>query len=368
MKFTKRVRRISIILLFALILQISPIHFLSAFVQQAFALDVSNTSGDYLESEAETQNTIEVDIPPTLIDETEDEPASSDGTEDSSPGEDQVQESSDWTWSIDMDDPEPDENSTRYIAILKSSEFYSQLTAEDATFLCAYTGISEDQFEAMEDIGLNLSTSINYGDLEISLGCSLSDLIALNLTDEELRALSGQAALYLYVLRDDLLGTPLDSELRGYLLQGFTFEQVRNAYGVHEVLGIPMENLLTGETVYQQSDIHRFAEDLEVSPTAIAAYAGRNNLDGADLEGYLDEIEAAASSLTTSGASSTTPPSDITEGTETLAPQDVDAPYFYDAGDNEKTAMNSGALVYETTDLTLPGVNGLDLVIGRRYN
>ena len=85
MKFTKRVRRISIILLFALILQISPIHFLSAFVQQAFALDVSNTSGDYLESEAETQNTIEVDIPPTLIDETEDEPASSDGTEDSSP-------------------------------------------------------------------------------------------------------------------------------------------------------------------------------------------------------------------------------------------------------------------------------------------
>ena len=123
MKFTKRVRRISIILLFALILQISPIHFLSAFVQQAFALDVSNTSGDYLESEAETQNTIEVDIPPALIDETEDEPASSDGTEDSSPGEDQVQESSDWTWSIDMDDPEPDENSARYIAILKTSEF-----------------------------------------------------------------------------------------------------------------------------------------------------------------------------------------------------------------------------------------------------
>ncbi|EDM99020.1 RHS repeat-associated core domain protein [Pseudoflavonifractor capillosus ATCC 29799] len=368
MKFTKRVRRISIILLFALILQISPIHFLSAFVQQAFALDVSNTSGDYLESEAETQNTIEVDIPPTLIDETEDEPASSDGTEDSSPGEDQVQESSDWTWSIDMDDPEPDENSTRYIAILKSSEFYSQLTAEDASFLCTYTGISEDQFEEMEDIGLNLSTSINYGDLEISLGCSLSDLIALNLTDEELRALSGQAALYLYVLRDDLLGTPLDSELRGYLLQGFTFEQVRNAYGVHEVLGIPMESLLTGETVYQQSDIHRFAEDLGVSPSAIAAYAGRNNLDGDDLEDRLDEIEAAASSLTTSGASSATPPSDITEGTETLAPQDVDAPYFYDAGDNEKTAMNSGALVYETTDLTLPGVNGLDLVIGRRYN
>ncbi len=44
------------------------------------------------------------------------------------------------------------------------------------------------------------------------------------------------------------------------------------------------------------------------------------------------------------------------------------APYLYEVDRSEKVALNSGALVYETEDLVLPGVNGLDLVIGRRYN
>ena len=44
------------------------------------------------------------------------------------------------------------------------------------------------------------------------------------------------------------------------------------------------------------------------------------------------------------------------------------APYLYEVDRSEKVALNSGALVYETEDLVLPGINGLDLVIGRRYN
>ena len=46
----------------------------------------------------------------------------------------------------------------------------------------------------------------------------------------------------------------------------------------------------------------------------------------------------------------------------------VGAPYSYDYSDAEKINLNSGAMLYETVDYTLPGKNGLDLVIGRRYS
>ncbi len=43
-------------------------------------------------------------------------------------------------------------------------------------------------------------------------------------------------------------------------------------------------------------------------------------------------------------------------------------PYSYQNSVNEKVALGSGALVYENTDYVLPGRNGFDLVITRRYN
>jgi hypothetical protein len=47
--------------------------------------------------------------------------------------------------------------------------------------------------------------------------------------------------------------------------------------------------------------------------------------------------------------------------------EDIGAPSHY-SGTGEKVNLNTGALVYETVDYVLPGVNGLDLVIGRRYD
>ena len=54
--------------------------------------------------------------------------------------------------------------------------------------------------------------------------------------------------------------------------------------------------------------------------------------------------------------------------TPVVIEQEFSAPYNYDHNDTEKVNLSSGGLLYETVDYVLPGVNGLDLIIGRRYN
>ena len=64
--------------------------------------------------------------------------------------------------------------------------------------------------------------------------------------------------------------------------------------------------------------------------------------------------------------------STLADGTGSETTEGVDpflgAPYVYNSGENETVSLNTGALILEYTDYVLPGKNGLDLVIGRRYN
>ena len=46
----------------------------------------------------------------------------------------------------------------------------------------------------------------------------------------------------------------------------------------------------------------------------------------------------------------------------------IGAPYVYNYSDAESIQLNTGSLVYKCVDCVFPGVNGLDLVIGRVYN
>ena len=72
-------------------------------------------------------------------------------------------------------------------------------------------------------------------------------------------------------------------------------------------------------------------------------------------------VPAAAAAEPTSGA-----PADSGEDQQVF-PTFVSSPYSYSSSDHERVAMNTGALTYESVDYVLPGINGLDLVIGHRY-
>jgi YD repeat-containing protein len=46
----------------------------------------------------------------------------------------------------------------------------------------------------------------------------------------------------------------------------------------------------------------------------------------------------------------------------------ITAPFSYDSVHNESINLNTGDLIYQTTDIVLPGVNGLDFALTRRYD
>lgn len=78
---------------------------------------------------------------------------------------------------------------------------------------------------------------------------------------------------------------------------------------------------------------------------------------------WLDQAEGNAAERADKAVSSTRSGQDTVFG----APL-VSAPYIYKQNQTEQISLNTGSVGYESIDYVLPGINGLDLVIGRRYN
>ena len=86
-----------------------------------------------------------------------------------------------------------------------------------------------------------------------------------------------------------------------------------------------------------------------------------NTVEAEILPTVIDRIEETETAAVTSTSSETTT-------YESPELEFIGAPYLYNYNDNEKYSAFSGALIYECVDYVLPGINGLDVVIGRRYN
>lgn len=274
---------------------------------------------------------------------------------------------------VTSDIPEPTEADIRYLSIVTNNTLYSQLSTEDAAFLSDYTGVSTAAFAELAAEDFSLSNSVTYGNLANEFGCTLSSVVALAPDEETCRELRTQLTLYLSLLHETRIGTVLDTELRSYLLEGYTYTQIKNAYGVSQSFNIALSDLLTAAegvmppelTTAEADAIQAFAAELGVSASAIATYAVSAGLTAEELAGHMDEISINSSALMMDANDAPIFPMETTQSPEDTY---LGAPYVYKSNENEQVALNSGALMYEHADYVLPGVNGLDLVIGRRYN
>lgn len=93
---------------------------------------------------------------------------------------------------------------------------------------------------------------------------------------------------------------------------------------------------------------------MDIAAAPLAEYAIKNGLSAEEIESHTNEITQKYSDILL------TPQSTGGDSGEAAAVQNpyVGAPYTYSSSGNEKTALNSGSLVYENTDYVLPGING----------
>ena len=223
----------------------------------------------------------------------------------------------------------------------------------------------------MEAGGISLWDSVTYGTLAIEAECPVSTVLALDLSLDAVRRITQELATLQAVLRAELSGTELSRELKQYILYGHSCVRVLNAYGVSQVFGISMAKLLNFDiampaelSASESQKIEAFSESLDIAAAPLAEYAIKNGLSAEEIESHTNEITQKYSDILL------TPQSTGGDSGEAAAVQNpyVGAPYTYSSSGNEKTALNSGSLVYENTDYVLPGINGLDLEIARRYD
>jgi RHS repeat-associated protein len=204
--------------------------------------------------------------------------------------------------------------------------------------------------------------------------------------------------IYLKLLSEELYGSETDLLLRRLMLEGYSLEQVVWVYGMSLTLEIDITELLpeaVRESTESSFDIPQeisedvtftyeplrdvvsrelsteltinlsklsernfflLAEDIGTCADVLIKYSIENQRDFIQMEQF-----AGTAMLTGIVA--------LTGGVNEIIPlQEFGAPFNYDGSTEDRVNLNSGGLVYETIDYILPGRNGLDLVIGRRYN
>ena len=250
--------------------------------------------------------------------------------------------------------PEAAEDDSRFILLLSSCGGFSNLSGADAEFFCTYTGIAPETFSCFEKQGVSLQLSVDYGTLVSVLGCAPSEVLEIRPASSQLQTILKEASVYQQLLREDLKGTNLDRELRSCILQGYTCDQVFDAYALSQLFG--------GKTdEYLDSDV----KTVLASRQAAGSQKGsgdddRNDEDAPDL---YEQFRSIRSQL----MESYQPVRDSTEEID-IQTAYLGAPFVYDSNENESVALNSGSLTYETIDYVLPGINDLDLEIGRHYS
>ena len=343
--YKRFLRCISMLLVLVMLAEMLPVTGIRSLVPKVYATDGSPESSNAVSAPVESQNTVFADIPATIIDETSQSPLTS---------------------------PKLTENNQRYIDILSSYALFSQLSQVDAAFFIDFTGVTAALYTELEERGLGLAESVNYAHLISDFECSVSQALALNINKEELNARQIQLAIYKDLLSVDFTGTTEELALRGWILKGYTAEQVLNAYGAGKIFHIEVGTLLeagAGKSMppslssAESAKIRKFSDALGIEAVPIAEYTVNNHLSASDIENQQSTIEQQKAQIMISPQSS----SGEDENVNVEAPY-VNAPYTYQSGSQEKVALNSGALEFETEDYVLAGVNGLDLVIGRRYN
>lgn len=190
--------------------------------------------------------------------------------------------------------------------------------------------------------------------------------------EERCAMLRRQICLYEAILNPELTGSALDTQLRAQILSGHEAMKVIYAYGVSQALnqeiGYVLDHdsdmvslMVSGEGIATDS---LSQEDLPVRSYLQNKAEKTVDVDLTSSDDFVSSVLTSVREILSVSAQYTNSGEAASGSTRTFR----NAPYLYQHNQTEKVSLNSGALVYESTDDVLPGVNGLDLVLSRRYN
>ncbi|MGN0178546.1 MAG: hypothetical protein ACI4DY_03775, partial [Monoglobaceae bacterium] len=227
--------------------------------------------------------------------------------------------------------------------------------------------VNKEKMEMCEDAGYSISESLDISKILQNTGITIEQINDLiNLYGDSELAISEAKKFSNYRYTHASSGITYDTVCIDYLISGISAGNILKARAMADFIGCNIEESSEfGETETDyDDDIDAVAQMFCTKRSSIDEYIRQNNLSEDD---FLNEVEILYPILDEAGDS-------VSQfslgGTNSLYdPENYPAaPFTYDRNSTEVINEQTGSVGYKETDAVIKGKNGLDLVIGVRYD
>jgi hypothetical protein len=288
---------------------------------------------------------------------------------------------------------------------------YSLLFDAEKDKILELYDIAESVMEGLEELGFSLSISAQYARVMNTYDLSMEEVVQAADMFGDVNLLAVELHRFGEFVKKTELSQEMIEHVRAMILEGHEYVTAVHSYMAAEVMqadaatvsassgvqSAPVRRSLLSDQQEELSEEEIFVAGEEVQGTSASAI-GENiealsefyAIEPEILQEYLDETamdteefeelvqdatrelysaEEESTSLSQNQLSSTSAATysmalNVGEEEEDV----VSAPFTYQRTEQESVNLNTGDYTYEETDLVLPGKNGLDLVLTRRFD
>ena len=269
--------------------------------------------------------------------------------------------------------------------IIEDKKQVDSLSSEEKQIICETFEIDSDEFDKLSEETDDVSSILLLSSIQRHT----------EITEEQIKKAAAlessgmlHASLEIFKLNNLKNNEVVDYEITKheqfveYILDAYKFDDIISAYIISELTEIDFASIKSPQGwIYTVSDIADYqfddaekeavtllANEYGFSIYVLADYVSKNSLTANDIYELTNQISVSADEMREISTQASPPSMSPPSTTEDQNGQKyISEPFKFNRNTNENINLNSGELTHETTDAVIPGVNGLDLVLTRRY-
>ncbi|NJD04665.1 MAG: hypothetical protein FIA99_19170 [Ruminiclostridium sp.] len=263
------------------------------------------------------------------------------------------------------------ERTKKVLDTIKNNMKYSKMSDGDKLLLKEYYKLQDDLLLEGENRGYSLVESISIALISIKYGFTPDEIQKLFARYENIQEVSLELSKLRY-LKSMYAFTDSESvEVKDLLLEGNKIKEIRLAFIASRALGISIKEIIKKAGI-EEDDINSLDSSYtEKEKTKLAKLKEHYSIDINKILKYAKDkklsIEEVYDKIINYQVESGDNVSTLSEPEEVIYDKYITAPYSYRNNNSENININTGNLTYESADLVLSGINGLDLRIVSRY-
>ncbi len=271
-----------------------------------------------------------------------------------------------------------------YIKVISSLSSFSKATQKEKDIISKQLGIDFNQLIKAEENGFSMiGDAILAAKITINTKLSFPDIKKELFKFKDLESFYTSSKEYADIIKRWNFSANTVNCIRNYFLNGYDIFKLENAGVIAETFNVNLQDIFSLKqdesmmdtlrkeySLKEAEKIYSFATENNVSLRWLMDYTKNKKMKWIDFEKKArSKYDNNSKTLSQNTTTATNSVSTITASTLTQAEESsYKAPFTYEEYKDDKVEMNTGSLIVENTDVSLPGRNGLDFTLKSRYN